>query len=444
MTLWSPSNDCIQLPARESFRRQYEMSLDIIEQAARTAERHVCKLRALFCLLVAARFIGLLVVQDDPNETGRAAQMLPATLSAIAFSFWMLRRLERPSPIERLLALSVTVDACVCAIVIASNVIFPFPGYRSVLLLPETATFLALIVTAGYRVYAHLALLGVLLNTALLGGLVALDFALNEPDASIADVAWLYAVLLLVAGAIVVASARRTLRLVHRAKAQAHRLQRAEREMSVMLMDHHDASSLLSAVRFDLDELRAATEAPQVIDRLADDLDAVDETIGKLRQRAHAEALALCPLESVDTSTLSEVREQLERVVAPMRVSWHDLPAASFELTGGARAIRRVLLNLLSNAKQGNGERGAQHAQVVVHADAEVVQIEVSDDGPGFQRALKRDGTGTGLALVESVVEASGGRLILGGDEQGARVTIRLPRTSPRTSGMRGEIEHAI
>lgn len=403
--------------------------LDILEQAARTAEKRISTMRVLFCLLVGARFVILLATQDDPNETGRAAQMLPATASAIIFSFWMFRRLRRPDDVRRALLASVVVDAVVCSIVIASNVVWPFPGYQGVLLLPETATVLALTMAAGYRVYPRLALVGVVLNGGLLAIVISLDLLLNEPNVrTVAEIGALYAILLIAAGAVAVSASRRTLVLVQEAKTQALRIRRAERELGVMLMDHHDASSLLSAVRFDLDRLRTTPDA-DALRRLEEDLDAVDETIGRLRQRAHAEALALCPVERFDLAReLASLGPQLERVVAPMKVRW-QVPAMECPvvLTGGTKALRRVLLNLLTNAKEGNGQRGATEVEVRITPTEDAVRIDVADNGPGYRPGeSKAEGTGTGLALVASVVEASGGSLSIGGDEGGAVVSIQL------------------
>ena len=68
-----------------------------------------------------------------------------------------------------------------------------------------------------------------------------------------------------------------------------------------------------------------------------------------------------------------------------------------------------------------------------------MVQIEVVDNGPGFQRELmgqvfdpyvtsKPKGTGLGLAIVKKVVEEHGGRIEAhNGPEGGASVLVALP-----------------
>ncbi len=99
--------------------------------------------------------------------------------------------------------------------------------------------------------------------------------------------------------------------------------------------------------------------------------------------------------------------------------------------------LRQALSNLVDNSlRHGDGD-------IVLSArDAgDGIQIEVRDDGPGFDpelaeraferfargdQARTRGGTGLGLAIVRAVVEAHGGRAqIVAGD--GATVRLWLP-----------------
>jgi signal transduction histidine kinase len=76
---------------------------------------------------------------------------------------------------------------------------------------------------------------------------------------------------------------------------------------------------------------------------------------------------------------------------------------------------------------------------VVVSAarEGDFVTICVRDNGPGFEPGLieratvpftstKPDGMGLGLSLCRSIIEAHGGKLAIGGDPTGARVTFTL------------------
>lgn len=110
-----------------------------------------------------------------------------------------------------------------------------------------------------------------------------------------------------------------------------------------------------------------------------------------------------------------------------------DAPKAAID----TEDMAELLGNLLDNACK--WARGA----IWLHATADdVIRIVIEDDGPGVpaenladlgQRGLRLDrrvqGTGQGLAIVSEIVEAYGGKLMLGHSERGGlRVETRLPR----------------
>ena len=93
--------------------------------------------------------------------------------------------------------------------------------------------------------------------------------------------------------------------------------------------------------------------------------------------------------------------------------------------------LKRVLLNLLRNARQAGAGR------VVVDLDGDVIVLH--DDGPGISLeaserifdafyTTREQGTGLGLALSRKIVAAHGGRLRLTNPgERGARFELWLP-----------------
>jgi signal transduction histidine kinase len=120
------------------------------------------------------------------------------------------------------------------------------------------------------------------------------------------------------------------------------------------------------------------------------------------------------------------------------------------ELGGGLPAIdadrdqlTQVILNLLENARDAVASRGSDESvgRITVRTrsvDARVV-LEVEDNGPGFDPALKdrlfapyfttkESGTGLGLAIVRRIVSDHGGRIeATSAPGAGARFTIELP-----------------
>jgi two-component system OmpR family sensor kinase len=164
------------------------------------------------------------------------------------------------------------------------------------------------------------------------------------------------------------------------------------------------------------------------------------------------EALALSRMESdlpgatrepVDVAELARQRVAEHRIEAdPRRVTLDvDAPAAVM-VHGNAVLLARALDNLLSNAIKFSVEGG--RVEVGVHVDAGDAVLTIRDHGPGagdedlprlfrpFFRGANSEGVeghGLGLAIVERVARAHGGRVSAANAEGGGlRVTLSLPR----------------
>jgi two-component system OmpR family sensor kinase len=99
---------------------------------------------------------------------------------------------------------------------------------------------------------------------------------------------------------------------------------------------------------------------------------------------------------------------------------------------------RQALGNLVDNAlRHGEGE-----IRLSAHTAKNTIEIEVSDDGPGFPPELTlhaferfarngadsgRGGTGLGLAIVRAIAEAHGGSAAIVASVSGATVRLRFP-----------------
>jgi two-component system CheB/CheR fusion protein len=120
-----------------------------------------------------------------------------------------------------------------------------------------------------------------------------------------------------------------------------------------------------------------------------------------------------------------------------------EVDGATPPIAGDAEQLRVVFQNLIINAAQAMGGRGA--IDVTIATEASRCRIAIHDQGPGMPpdvltRAFepffttKHRGTGLGLAIARRIVEAHQGHLHIASEAgQGTTVTLDLP-VSPRAA----------
>ena len=192
-------------------------------------------------------------------------------------------------------------------------------------------------------------------------------------------------------------------------------------QKSLLANASHELRSPLARIRMGLEFMGGESQpAKEEITRNIAELDQLVEEI-LLASRLDAKEADLGAIESVDLIGLCA--EECARVGAVL-----NLPEGvqSIEMLGVAKLLRRMVRNLLENAKRYGGESDPG-IELALSQTADHTGIRVSDHGPGVP-ALFRErifepfyrlpgasertgGVGLGLALVKSIAERHGGRV---------------------------------
>lgn len=145
-------------------------------------------------------------------------------------------------------------------------------------------------------------------------------------------------------------------------------------------------------------------------------------------------------LETMLADVLAAVRQVASDKGLELEITSKALPRV---VRGDARRLRQVLLNLV-----GNAVKFTEHGRVALHAqptDDGLVRFEISDTGAGIDAqdirrlgqpfvqvgkpvAAHASGSGLGLSIVNSLLDAMGGRLsVTSSPGQGSRFIVELP-----------------
>ena len=220
----------------------------------------------------------------------------------------------------------------------------------------------------------------------------------------------------------------------------------------------HELRSPLARIRMGLELLGSDPVHARQRREMARSIEELDQLIdeillaSRLDMRDANDASALGPTEEVDLVGLAA--EECARTGADLDIA----PAASSVLVQGhARLLRRVLRNLLENARRyGQSSRGSETDEAAIRLTVALrpapphsgvgawAEVCVEDRGPGVPPELreqifeasyrlpgaseKEGGVGLGLALVKSIAQRHGGSVRCEGREGGgARFVVMLP-----------------
>jgi two-component system, OmpR family, sensor kinase len=184
-------------------------------------------------------------------------------------------------------------------------------------------------------------------------------------------------------------------------------------------------------------ELELARRRPRSSEELRAALDSAAEEVDRLARLAD-DLLVLARADEHGLPLQQEsirIRELLETVAARFGEGVEVSAPDGATLVGDRLRLEQALGNLVDNARR----HGAGAIRLEADRSNRLVQLRVSDEGPGFpptllphafdrftrgDEARERGGAGLGLAIVAAIARAHGGRAYAAG----ASVAIELPR----------------
>jgi len=150
---------------------------------------------------------------------------------------------------------------------------------------------------------------------------------------------------------------------------------------------------------------------------------------------------------SLDTQTLAvDLSQEVTNISQSLgqrypHVAWKIGKAPTginVRVFGGAVSVRQVVANVIMNACQGDGNKGAGAVMIRMPRDSGPHQrVVIEDDGPGLPQDLlhhgprmffsrKHGGKGLGLVIVQSLMEAGGGGVTFSNREEGGGASVTL------------------
>lgn len=179
------------------------------------------------------------------------------------------------------------------------------------------------------------------------------------------------------------------------------------------------------------------------------ELERVERSIAHLLKFAREEELKLAStrLDEIATSALATLRDRMRDLGVKLETDY----AGAGALVGDAEQLRRVVINLASNALDAMRDAKTPAARLHVSVGESLAGTEawlrVRDNGPGIPAehqprlfdpffTAKDGGTGLGLALAKKIVDAHGGSIeATSAPGEGAEFVVTLPKTRASAAG---------
>jgi two-component system sensor histidine kinase AtoS len=201
----------------------------------------------------------------------------------------------------------------------------------------------------------------------------------------------------------------------------------------------HEVRNPLGAITLFLSMLKVDIEdrpqALELVEEIEKSISSLEHVVSNVLHFAKSTKVQRVPVNI--HSVVREVCSHFSSLYAPPATIALVLKGDPFVLADD-QALRQCLYNLMTNALQATGYRGAIQLEVAESCAGDSLTIVVRDDGPGIPAELQSKifepfssgrcgGTGLGLSIVRRIIEAHEGTIMVR-NAPGAEFTIRLPR----------------
>jgi signal transduction histidine kinase len=214
----------------------------------------------------------------------------------------------------------------------------------------------------------------------------------------------------------------------------------------------HDLRSPLTAIRGKLEIVLSKGERFEQVEPIVSAIDELDRLTEFLNTsldvaEANADALRLSPTEVDLDELMHGMIDLYEPCMAEKGIAVQLSSAGPVKVRADAALLHRVIANLLDNELKHLGS--SHNVWIALRATEGTAILTIEDDGPGFdlevghrmfERRVKgksSKGHGLGLAFVEAVVRAHGGRVEAENrDQGGAQLRVAWPQHAEKTTAL--------
>jgi len=182
-------------------------------------------------------------------------------------------------------------------------------------------------------------------------------------------------------------------------------------------------------------DLRDRPDSVDLLDQIDRSIRSLDGVVSNVLHFAQSKRLRVTPVNV--HSVIQELQQHFVSLYSPQS-HFEVLLSGSPFVRADEQGVRQCIYNIILNALQAVSFAGTITVTAQEAADADGMQITISDDGPGIPEQImdrlfepftsgRREGTGLGLSIVRRIVEGHGGTVVVQ-NKPSAEFTIFLPR----------------